>query len=45
MPAMRWDHRPEATKWTVTTITALKNRGPALLSTVPSDIDTLVPRL
>jgi hypothetical protein len=42
-PAMRWDHRPEAERWTEATILALKTRGPSLLSVVPADIDSWCP--
>jgi hypothetical protein len=43
VPAMRWDHRPEAQTWTVSTMNAVMERGPTLLSVVPSDIDSWCP--
>jgi hypothetical protein len=43
LPAMRWDHRPEAQRWTVSTMNALQTRGPSLLSVVPTDIDAYCP--
>jgi hypothetical protein len=42
-PAMRWDHRPEATTWTLSTMSAVQERGPTLLGVVPSDIDSWCP--
>jgi hypothetical protein len=43
LPAMRWDHRPEAEHWTLSTMNALQTRGPSLLSVVPADIDAWCP--
>lgn len=43
LPAMRWDHRPEADKWTVATLAALRREGAVLESTVPSDIAAFCP--
>jgi len=43
LPAMRWDHRPEAERWTLSTMNALHTRGPSLLSVVPADIDSYCP--
>lgn len=42
-PAMRWDHRPEADTWTVSTMNAMQTRGTTLLSVIPSDIDSWCP--
>lgn len=42
-PVMRWDHRPEATEWTNTTLTALETHGAPLWTLVPSDIDAWCP--
>ncbi|SMH31684.1 Predicted soluble lytic transglycosylase fused to an ABC-type amino acid-binding protein [Maritimibacter sp. HL-12] len=41
--AMRWDHRPEADRWTETTLAALDAHGAGLVSTMPADIDTWCP--
>lgn len=43
LPPMRWDHRPEAREWTLTTLAALKDDGAALAETVPADIDAFCP--
>lgn len=43
MPAMRWDHRPEARDWTQATLTALTRQGATLSKVVPSDVDTFCP--
>jgi len=43
LPPMRWDHRPEAREWTLTTLAALKDDGAALAETVPADIDEFCP--
>jgi len=43
LPAMRWDHRPEADRWTVATLAALRAEGAVLESTVPADIETFCP--
>jgi len=43
-PAMRWDHRPEASHWTASTMRAvLSGSGRALTGVVPSDISTWCP--
>ncbi len=42
-PAMRWDHRPEAARWTQTTLRALRTHGADLPATVPADIETWCP--
>lgn len=41
--AARWDHRPEAARWTAAQYTALGQEGRALIDTVPSDIDAFCP--
>ena len=43
LPAMRWDHRPEADDWTAATLAALRAEGAVLASTVPADIDEFCP--
>ena len=43
LPAMRWDHRPEADDWTAATLAALRAEGAVLASTVPADIDAFCP--
>lgn len=43
LPAMRWDHRPEAKDWTAATLAALKAEGAVLASTVPADITEFCP--
>ena len=43
VPAMRWDHRPEATQWTLSTMGALKSHGAVLPALVPDDIETWCP--
>nr|WP_233252448.1 transglycosylase SLT domain-containing protein [Maritimibacter sp. 55A14] len=43
VPAMRWDHRPEADIWTSATMSALTSHGAALAQTEPADIDTWCP--
>ncbi len=39
----RWDHRPEAQRWTDAKFVALETDGRALLETVPQDIVTFCP--
>ncbi|MGH1329923.1 MAG: transglycosylase SLT domain-containing protein [Paracoccaceae bacterium] len=39
----RWDHRPEATRWTTATLNALDTHGIALINTVPKDAPTWCP--
>jgi len=43
LPAMRWDHRPEAAAWTQSTITAIAAHDDVLASKVPSDIEAWCP--
>ncbi|MBD3764346.1 MAG: transglycosylase SLT domain-containing protein [Rhodobacterales bacterium] len=43
MPAMRWDHRPEAMIWTARTLDALDPAANALPQIVPEDIATWCP--
>jgi hypothetical protein len=43
LPAMRWDHRPEADRWTVATLAALRKEGAVLETTVPADIKAFCP--
>ena len=43
VPAMRWDHRPEAEIWTSRTLAALGRQGAGLAEMVPSDIQTWCP--
>lgn len=43
LPAMRWDHRPEADQWTASTLAALRIEGAVLETTVPSDIAAFCP--
>nr|WP_245866839.1 transglycosylase SLT domain-containing protein [Kandeliimicrobium roseum] len=43
LPAMRWDHRPEAKLWTAATLTALEDHGAMLPSFVPADIAAYCP--
>ncbi len=43
LPAMRWDHRPEAADWTRSTLGAIKSEGAALLDIVPTDIAEYCP--
>ncbi|MCB2117164.1 MAG: transglycosylase SLT domain-containing protein [Rhodobacteraceae bacterium] len=43
LPAMRWDHRPEAQQWTTATLDALRDEGGALVGTVPADVETFCP--
>ncbi|GGL66936.1 transglycosylase SLT domain-containing protein [Wenxinia marina] len=43
LPAMAWDHRPEADEWTEATLDALQDEGAVLLSTLPADIGTWCP--
>jgi hypothetical protein len=43
MPAMRWDHRPEASDWTQATLTAVAARDDALAGQIPADIATFCP--
>ncbi|MFN6951799.1 MAG: transglycosylase SLT domain-containing protein [Albidovulum sp.] len=43
LPAMRWDHRPEANEWTAATLAALRSEGAVLASTVPADVEQFCP--
>jgi hypothetical protein len=43
MPAMQWDHRPEAAAWTGSTIAAVSTHGSALIETELADIATFCP--
>lgn len=43
LPAMRWDHRPEADRWTLATLAALRAEGAVLETTVPADIAPFCP--
>lgn len=43
LPAMRWDHRPEAAEWTQATLVAVAAHDDVLASRVPSDIATWCP--
>ncbi len=43
LPAMRWDHRPEADRWTMATLAALRAEGAVLETTVPADILSFCP--
>ncbi len=38
VPTMRWDHHPEAAKWTTNTLMAVAQEDAVLASRVPSDI-------
>lgn len=41
--ATRWDHRPEASLWTLAAYRAMDNGGAALIQTLPNDIDAFCP--
>lgn len=43
LPAMRWDHRPEAADWTAATLAALRAEGAVLAATVPADVAVFCP--
>lgn len=43
LPAMAWDHRPEAEEWTRSTLAAIQSHGAVLLQTVPGDIAEYCP--
>ncbi len=43
LPAMAWDHRPEAAVWTRSTLAAVQSHGAVLLDIIPSDIDEYCP--
>ncbi len=42
-PAMRWDHRDEASAWTASTLAAIARHDDALAARTPSDIDAWCP--
>lgn len=43
MPPMRWDHRPEAPRWTAAALVAVAGRDDVLAGRVPADIATWCP--
>lgn len=43
LPAMRWDHRPEAVDWTRAALGALESHGAALPQSLPADIEGFCP--
>ncbi|SIO22449.1 Transglycosylase SLT domain-containing protein [Rhodovulum sp. ES.010] len=43
LPTMRWDHRPEAPRWTEASLAALRAQGAPLAETVPADIANWCP--
>ena len=43
MPAMRWDHRPEAQEWTKRSLIAIADQDAKLASRVPADIGAWCP--
>ena len=43
LPAMRWDHRPEAEVWTSRSLVAAAKLDDELADTVPADIETWCP--
>ena len=43
LPAMRWDHRPEAADWTKRTLAAIARHDDVLAGQVPDDIKTWCP--
>lgn len=43
MPVMRWDHRPEATEWTSTSMNVVAMADEALADRVPADIEAWCP--
>ncbi|MES2667193.1 MAG: lytic transglycosylase domain-containing protein [Pseudomonadota bacterium] len=43
LPAMRWDHRPEAAGWTTSTLLAVAARDDVLANRVPGDIAAWCP--
>ena len=42
-PAMRWDHRPEASVWTARSLVAIARHDDALAASVPGDIANWCP--
>lgn len=43
LPAMRWDHRPEAAAWTEATLAAVAQQDDVLAARVPADIKAWCP--
>ncbi|MCB2129696.1 MAG: transglycosylase SLT domain-containing protein [Rhodobacteraceae bacterium] len=43
LPAMRWDHLPQAERWTGAVMQALATDGEGLAETVPADIGSFCP--
>ena len=43
LPAMAWDHRPEASSWTAAGLNAVASHGAALTRTVPGDVEGYCP--
>lgn len=44
LPSMRWDHRPEAARWTQASLATVANYDHVLAAKVPQDIGTWCPR-
>lgn len=42
-PPMQWDHRPEGSEWTESTLLAVSTKDPLLSERVPADIETWCP--
>ncbi|KAF0115908.1 MAG: hypothetical protein FD150_762 [Rhodobacteraceae bacterium] len=42
-PPMQWDHHPEGTEWTESTLVALSTKDAVLSEKVPADIETWCP--
>jgi hypothetical protein len=42
-PPMQWDHRPEGTEWTESTLVAVSSKDPELSEQVPADNETWCP--
>lgn len=43
LPSMRWDHRPEAAKWTSSSMDLVARHDKALASRIPADIQSWCP--
>jgi hypothetical protein len=43
LPAMRWDHRPEAAEWTGRTLAAIARHDDVLAGKIPADIESWCP--
>lgn len=43
LPAMRWDHRPEATEWTQTSLNMVAMQDERLADRIPADIQGFCP--